>query len=225
MDKDKSQAGGSDLEAVASRIEAMIADGALVPGQRLIEADLARELGVSRSAIREALRFLAGDGVVELQPQRGARVRKIDRTQLAEMLEVFGRMCRIGMEFLASLPITPETRNELIKANDRIELAVSLRSGKEIARCMLSYHEIIADRCGNSFYAHLQGRLRRHHYAIQAADIEDIDNMVRSAEDYKNITSYLLQGNAQAAFEILLRHIDRTVSLFRDGAVNDQLTE
>lgn len=56
-------------------------------GHRLVEGDLASELMIGRGSIREALRMLAGDGVVELIPHKGARVRRLDEHALIEIYE------------------------------------------------------------------------------------------------------------------------------------------
>jgi DNA-binding GntR family transcriptional regulator len=65
-------------------IRAAIVDGSLTPGQHLREADLARELGLSRTPVREALMLLHADGLIELTANRGARVATYDRDDLAD---------------------------------------------------------------------------------------------------------------------------------------------
>src|SRR5258708_20335204 len=60
--------------------------GRLVPGQRLVEADLTRNLGVSRGPVREALKRLAAEGIVTLNRHRGAFVRAMPRHQLPDTL-------------------------------------------------------------------------------------------------------------------------------------------
>ena len=72
----------STSELVAQRIRDAILDGAMRPGDRLVEADIAAELGVSRGPVREGIRLLAGEGLVMLRRNRGAVVCTTPRCRL-----------------------------------------------------------------------------------------------------------------------------------------------
>lgn len=78
-------AAGDDL---VGRLRARIHQGQFVPGQRLIEADLVAETGLSRGRIREALRRLEDEGLVQIDRHRGASVRRISRKEVSDTLEV-----------------------------------------------------------------------------------------------------------------------------------------
>jgi DNA-binding GntR family transcriptional regulator len=69
------------------RLRAAITAGRLLPNERLVEADLTRRLGVGRSAVRTALARLEHEGLVELEPHRGARVRLVSLPEAVEILE------------------------------------------------------------------------------------------------------------------------------------------
>ena len=68
----------SRTEAVLDAIKHAILTGRLVPGQPLIETELAVQLGVSKTPVREALKTLAGAGLVTMSPYKGATVRTVD---------------------------------------------------------------------------------------------------------------------------------------------------
>ncbi|NUP49081.1 MAG: GntR family transcriptional regulator, partial [Catenulispora sp.] len=70
----------SRTEAVQEAIKHAILTGELKPGQPLVESELAADLGVSKTPVREALKTLAGTGLVTMSPYKGAAVREIDRT-------------------------------------------------------------------------------------------------------------------------------------------------
>jgi DNA-binding GntR family transcriptional regulator len=74
--------------AVAERIREAILGGMLQPGERLKEEQLARELGTSRTPVREALLVLQAEGLVEASPNRGAAVRLYRRAELEEMYDL-----------------------------------------------------------------------------------------------------------------------------------------
>src|SRR5690348_2731624 len=69
----------SRTEAVLESIKHSILTGELKPGQALVETDLAEQLGVSKTPVREALKTLAGSGLVVMSPYKGAAVREVDQ--------------------------------------------------------------------------------------------------------------------------------------------------
>lgn len=109
-------------ERVADHLTRRILDGALRPGEHVVTEDLAAELGVSRLPVREALRTLDGQGLIELRPRRGAFVAAVDEASaLAEIIETRARL----EPWAASRAATTATPEDL----DRITAA--LASGTE----------------------------------------------------------------------------------------------
>lgn len=76
----------------ASRLRQMIFDGALAPATRLNERVLCERLGISRTPLREALRMLAAEGLVRVEPNRGAIVAPIERADIEATFEVLGAL-------------------------------------------------------------------------------------------------------------------------------------
>ena len=77
-------------DRIAERIRSLIIDGGLTPGDRLVEPDLARRLGVSRTPLREALLQLDSEGFVRVTPRRGAVVSVLSHADAAETYQVKG---------------------------------------------------------------------------------------------------------------------------------------
>ena len=75
-------------DEVASRVRDMIIEGSLEPGARIYEEQLAKTLGVSRTPMREALKTLASEGLVELAAARGAVVKRFSPKDVRDMLDV-----------------------------------------------------------------------------------------------------------------------------------------
>src|SRR5262245_49180034 len=78
---------GSEAERAYERLRTEIVSGRLQPNERLVEADLIRLLGAGRSAVRTALVRLEHEGLVQREPNRGAKVRFVDEQEAAEILE------------------------------------------------------------------------------------------------------------------------------------------
>jgi DNA-binding GntR family transcriptional regulator len=94
-------------ESVADRIRSLILNRQLGPGQRLVQDDLAKQLGVSRTPIREALRALAADGLVVLSPHKGASVAAFSAEDLKDLYSI-----RIPLEGYGALLSTQAIRSK-----------------------------------------------------------------------------------------------------------------
>ena len=89
--------GSSSLhEGVLTRLRDFIVEGHLPPGARVPERQLCETLGVSRTPLREALKVLAAEGLIELLPNRGARVRELTEKDIRELFDIVA-----GLEFVA----------------------------------------------------------------------------------------------------------------------------
>ena len=88
-------------EQAAERLKAMIVQGELTAGSPLPEAGLSAALGISRTPLREALKLLAAEGLVELRPNRSARVPDWDSTEILELFETLAGIERLGAELAA----------------------------------------------------------------------------------------------------------------------------
>ena len=86
------------VERVGDSIIAQAARGVILPGDRLVEADLARKLGVSRVPVREALRMLESQGIVVNEPYRGIRLRPVTNARVRDLVEA-----RTALETTAAL--------------------------------------------------------------------------------------------------------------------------
>jgi DNA-binding GntR family transcriptional regulator len=99
-------------DQIKDRLLTSIMEGEFAPGERIVETQIAREFGISQGPVREALRDLAALGLVELQPYRGARVRKPTREEHLEAMRV-----RTELEVLAARDATGKLSAE---ATDRL---------------------------------------------------------------------------------------------------------
>ena len=87
-------------DAIVTRLRDMIIEGVLAPGSRVNEGQIGAQLGISCTPLREAIKFLASEGLSELAPGRGAIVRAFSKKDVCDMLVVL----RLGQECLAGNP-------------------------------------------------------------------------------------------------------------------------
>lgn len=134
--------------AATELIRGAIVDGRLAPGQRLKEEELARELGISRTPIREALLVLQAEGLVMAAPNRGATVRSHtaqdldDLYQLRALLEGFAAR-------RAAARLTPDELTALHESCERFE-GLGDDDVREIVRENVHFHNVILDASGSA---------------------------------------------------------------------------
>ena len=198
-------------EALHRQLEHEILHGALAPGTRLDEQDLADRFGVSRTPVREAFRSLAANGLVDLRSRQGAVVARIGITELLEMFQVMAELEGLCAR-LAARRITAAARTALQSIHDRmIEAANDTDAFYQINR---EFHEALYEAAANDFLAkqtralrnrvaayrrqvtYLPGRIRgtiREHGAILAAlDAQDSDAAHDAMRDHVNLLGDVL---------------------------------
>lgn len=127
-------------EAVADRLRELIIEGVLAPGAHLNERLLCGQLAVSRTPLREALRTLAGEGFVELLPNRGAVVAALSREDVAHAFELMAALESLAGELAARRATDAEVDEvralhfEMLAAHARRDLPTYYRCNREIHR-------------------------------------------------------------------------------------------
>lgn len=173
-------------DAIVNRVRDMIVEGTLTAGSRIHEGNLGRELGVSRTPLREALKFLASEGLIELAPGRGAIVRSFSAKDVRDTLTVIGTLEGLAGRLLCERASAAEIA-EMRAMHDR--MLVLYRAGDRLPYFKLNQaiHSAIVRLSGNESLAYvhgmLQARLRRIRYighegpekwAAAVADHEEI---------------------------------------------------
>jgi DNA-binding GntR family transcriptional regulator len=172
-------------EEAVDRLRDLIVQGELTPGQRLNERLLSEKLAISRTPLREAIKLLATEGLVELLPNRGAVVASMDTARLAETLQVMGALEGLAGE-LACRKSTPEQiaeirglHGEMLSMHARGDLSGYFRYNQAI-------HLKIVEASGNpvlaNTYRHLNVNVRRARYMANLSK-ERWDAAVREHEE------------------------------------------
>jgi DNA-binding GntR family transcriptional regulator len=203
-------------------VESLLTDvfqGRLQAGQHLVTQDLAERFGVSHTPVREALIAMAGIGVIDLVPNRGAVVRRVTTTDVREVCQVrraleceavrraCGRIDRLELEQIAE---------EL-----RGLAAISRRSAAQFlerARALDSrLHDLIASSCGNAFLAKELNRLKNLFRAFRDMAYthykqrNDLRRLSEEALEHLAIVEAMLAGDRLAAARAMSHHIRRGV--------------
>ncbi len=199
-------------------VQALLADvfqGRLRAGEHLVTQELAERFGVSHTPIREALIALAGIGIIDLLPNRGARVRRVtphevrEICQVRRVLECEATRSACGRINLAEL--------YALAADLRRMLARGPRPGArfiEEARAVdRRLHDLIAESCGNGCLAQEIARLKTLFRAVRDVAWQhdeahnDFHRLAEEGREHLAIVEALLSGDAKAASKAMARHI------------------
>jgi DNA-binding GntR family transcriptional regulator len=201
-------------DEVTERLRDMIVEGELAPGERVNEVALCELLGVSRTPLREALKILAAEGLVDLLPRRGARVATLGAGELVELFEVLSGLERTAAE-LAATRATREDLARLARLQARIERHHAARNRHDYAHDNHALHEAIVKLAGNAVlkevHERLMMRVRRARYMALLSQ----ERWDESVAEHAGILAALEGGDARRAGELMHGHVARTGDVVR----------
>ena len=194
----------SIADRVYEQLRDRITHGELEAGSRLHQANISTELGVSRTPVREALARLAADGLVELLPNRGARVADVSLTDMRTSYEA-----RLGVEPLAARFAaerhTPDDQRRVRAALARQHAASSAR---DVYEAMREFHLALVDAAHNPQLSRFArglwaGRIGLHVVIRQAGD----EGLVADEDEHERILAAVESSDGAGAERLMHSHI------------------
>jgi DNA-binding GntR family transcriptional regulator len=187
---------------VASAVREQIVDGTRAPGSRLVERDLAAELGVSRIPVRDALRALVAEGLVTPRPRTWAVVREFTDADVAHLQEV--REATDPVQFrLAAQRRTPEQLAALTRAWEQEADAAVRGDGPAARRAAADFHEAVVAASGNPVLAEL--------HAVTASRVRWLlaqhSDLAAIADEHRALLDAVRDGDADAAARLAREHL------------------
>ena len=196
--------GASD---VMDWIRERIRRGSFVPGQRLVEADIMRELPTAtRSRVREALQRLASEGLVTIEEFRGASVKRFTHDDLRQMYRV-----RMALEGMAAADFAaadqPELKRRLQKIQTELNQIENSIDHERFARLNDEWHRLIIEGSGNEFIGMFLERLRIPIYRLLIATFYSARRIDNANAGHRKITEAIVNGRAKDAERLMREHI------------------
>lgn len=155
-------------QVVIETLRQSILGGAYRPGERLVEDRLARELGVSRIPIREALRVLATEGLIQIAPRRGATVAALSQQSVREMIEVRATLEGLNAR-LAARHRAPQIVAALRQVLERGNAAAARGDAAALIELNAHFHDLLANAGRNEVLGELMRTLRSRTTPLFAA--------------------------------------------------------
>ncbi|QQS11021.1 MAG: GntR family transcriptional regulator [Rhodospirillales bacterium] len=216
----KPVARGGLTESAALRLREMIVDGTLPPGQSLNERLLCAELGVSRTPLREALRWLAGEGLVTMPANRGAVVADPTAEELRCAFDVLGALEGLSGE-LACVHATPLDLEALRALGGTMQTAFERDDPPAYDQAYRDLHDRLDTAAGNPELTRIRRALEDRLAAARYRTTRDRAKWQRAVEDHAGLVEKLAARDAAAARRLLVAHVGRE----RDAAVSRAATK
>lgn len=202
-------------EKVWRAIAAGLYEGRFVPGQRLVEADLAEQFKVSRGSVREALSRLTSDGIVTIGRFKGAEIRQLSIAETLDVLVVVEMAVGLAARIAAERLVQSEHAKALEDILTRLESLQDRLDTLDGVRARNSFYRIITAIGGNAELARLLPNLRVHlvrlSYLPQVAGLSGRER----GGDYRRIVKAILNRDPKQAEKAARRHVARLIDAIR----------
>ncbi len=198
--------GAVTAASVRSWLRERIRRGRLVPGQRLVEADIIAETGASRARVREALQRLEAEGLVAIEEFRGASVRRLSADEIRQIYRA-----RLALEGIAAhdfaMADDPVRKTELVRLQDEMNTLEDTGDHRRFAALNDEWHDLILDGAGNDYIRTFVDRLRLPLYRLLFSAFYQPSRIDEANRGHRKVTAAILSGDAAAAETEMRQHI------------------
>ncbi|TQQ84510.1 GntR family transcriptional regulator [Peptacetobacter hominis] len=204
-------------DVVFESLRKAIVEGQLKPGQRMMEVQLAEQLGVSRTPVREAIRKLELEGLVIMLPRKGAYVADMSIKDIIDLLEV-----RAALEGLAASLAAERMDDAGIKKlktiSKELKKSVSESDLKEILKKDVEFHQCIFEASGNKRLAQMINALWEQVYRFREGYMSDYNAALSIIEEHESLIAAIENGECENAAKCAKDHIEKAEQYMIDKA-------
>lgn len=195
-------------EIVYEALKRAILHGKLKGNQRLIEETLAKQMGISRTPVREAFHKLERDDLVRRLPKGGFAVREFT---LEDVEEIFG--IRIALEsyaaYLATLHMTPENLSALEEKVDESERAFKQGDDKKAVQLFTEFHELLYRSCRSKKLIAMIHGYRDYFYRYRSALLHTLNGFKSSISDHRQMLEAMRKKDPRLVEGLVRAHLER----------------
>lgn len=209
-------------ELVLEAIREAIINGNLKPRERLMEIQLAEELGVSRTPIREALRKLELEGFIVMVPRKGAYVADISIKDIADVFEI-----RTALEGLAAGLAAERITEEELENMERCLVekgeAIALGDIEKLVETDTKFHEAIYKASRNERLWTILNNLREQFQRLRTTSLSVPGRMQQSLKEHREIVEAIQSRDVQLARQMAQDHIDNAENIIMESIKREGL--
>lgn len=194
-------------ELVYEELRNLILSGEIKPGTRMMEIELADSMGVSRTPIREAIRKLEKEGLVTIEPRKGAYVSTISMNDIVNILQIRGTLEGLAA-MLAATRIKEIELMKLKEASQAFDRAVEEGNTKEMISNDTLFHHIIVEASGNDLLIKMVTDLQEIVLRFRYLYYKDFKRAEKMPPEHANILRAIETGSGETARSAAEFHIN-----------------
>ena len=195
-------------EAVCETLRDAIRKGILEPGERLMEVQLADELGISRTPVREAIRKLEQEGYVIMMPRRGTYVADISAGDIKEIFEIRSALESLAAG-LAARRIEPDELETLQNLLIEIEGYIAKNDIEKIVETDIKFHGLLYKVSRNERLVNIINNLKEQLARFRTLSMSYPGRLQETLEEHSEMVEAIANGDASAARDAAEHHMER----------------
>jgi len=194
-------------DIVFEALREAIINGTLKPGERLMELQLAEDLGVSRTPIREAIRKLELEGLVVMIPRKGAYVAGISIKDIADVFEIRAALESLAAGLAAKRITEPEIK-ELYRSLEKVAEASQEGDFEKVVQSDTELHDLIYKASRNGRLVQLINKLREQIQRFRSTTLSYPGRIKQTLEEHEKLVKAISQGDSSLARALAQEHIE-----------------
>ncbi|MEJ6394803.1 GntR family transcriptional regulator [Gymnodinialimonas sp. 2305UL16-5] len=198
----------SNTHRAAEAIRQRIFSGDLPPGSDHLETELADELGMSRTPVREAVLVLETQGLLTVRPRKGVRILPVSPDDMEEIYEVLTALESLAAGRAAERGYSAEDLADLAQAIDAMDTAIAAKDREAWAKADDAFHRELVRLGGNSRSIEIVDRLADQVRRARLVTLNVRPLPVKSNEDHRAVMEAIARGDAEVAVARHTRHRD-----------------
>ena len=191
-----------------------IVNGVLKPGEKLRDKELAAHLGVSRTPVRESLRRLEDEGLVETSPNRWTRVALVSREDAESIYPIIQQLELLALSS-AFHSLEDSHVSTMRQLNDRLSDALENGDAAKAADIDAQFHQVIIKTAGNAELAAILEHLKAKYHRIELAYFTSVKAMLASVEEHNQLVLALEKRDLDGARKALEKNWHASIERLR----------
>ena len=205
-------------EIVYEELKMQILTGKITPGTRMMEVELAESMGVSRTPIREAIKQLEKEGLVTIEPRKGAYASQISVKDMVDILEVRQDMEGLAAH-MAAYRMTPKQMKQLEAISIGYNKAVEDGNMMDMIKYDTEFHNLIVESCNNNILKMMIDQLQELLLRFRYVYYDNIKRVEKMPSEHTMIMEAIKDGRSDAARAAAEMHIERIKEMVMNDTV------
>ncbi|MEX0317335.1 MAG: GntR family transcriptional regulator [Ruegeria sp.] len=211
-------------DLVQDRMREAIIEGHFKPGERLVERPLCEQLGVSRTVIRETIRYLEAEGLVEILPGRGPIVARMSWDDARQIYDI-RRMLETSAAMNCAERMTPDLAKRLQKALDELKRGFTRKTPGALFKATSGFYGTIFEGAGHAIAWEIVQRLNGRISRLRMMTLSSSDRDQPGPDHMKTICESIVSGDPEAARAAVNRHLDDATAVAERLLAEETQTE